>query len=222
MKSVSLFVALVTVGAAAASAQIHSTGTGGTAVDPFWSVTCVGIGSFTCPATTGNLSSDAFIPPTIPSPPWEQNAGAAGPNWDSFWASASASNGTGNNATNYDYIFTTTVGAAGAYTLALGWDNQLVSVKDNGTTFYGPQPLSGFCRDADGLLPASAYPNCLTQVTHTFGAGDILTIEIKGDGSTDGIYAASVTPEPATMSLMAMGLVGMAGAGIKRRRNKRS
>ena len=68
---------------------------------------------------------------------------------------------------------------------------------------------------------------------YTFGDdGDVtrnqefLYCELAGLGSVNSCYGSgttlSVTPEPATISLVAMGLVGMAGGAVRRRRQRKA
>lgn len=233
MKRIGLFAVLSIAAASTASAQVGNTGTGGGATDPFWSVSWTQLlGCGLC----GSGGGAAFIVPNanVPSPPWNPNNGTAtGPNWISAWTNASSAPlySTGNNAVNYQYDFSTSVGTSGSYTLGLGWDNQLIGVYQNNVLLYGPSAASGFCRDGDGIFPGSAYPICTTQVTLSLSSAYALVIKVTGDGTTDGLFVqggsasgggTAITPEPATMTLVATGLVGMLGAGMKRRRNTKA
>ena len=55
---------------------------------------------------------------------------------------------------------------------------------------------------------------------------EFLYCELAGLGSVNSCYGSgttlSVTPEPATISLVAMGLVGMAGGAVRRRRQRKA
>ncbi len=223
MKRLILVLAASTLATTAAMGQVATTGTGGGATDPNWTVTWTELlgGS-----ATG--SSAAFIPTSIPSAPWQPNTGSIfGPNWIAAWASASAPGyRTGNNAANYEYSFATSVASSGSYNLNLGWDNQLVGIYQNNVLLFGPESNSSFCRDGDGLFPSSQFPNCLDSITLNLSGANPLIIKLLGDGTTDGLFLDAekvgrpedVTPEPATMTLIATGLVGIMGAGMKKRR----
>jgi hypothetical protein len=229
MRALALATAGLTLAVAAASAQIANTGvgtpnSGGSPLDQSWNFSCSVqvLGMAAC-----NTSGKAFIPLDIPSPPWQPDNGSVGPNWISAWTDASSTSGTGNNAKNYDYTFSTSVGSAGLYSLTLGWDNQLVGVFQDGNLLYGPSQASAFCRDGDGVFPTSDYPACVVHTTLNLASANDLTIEVTGDGTTDGIYVgfdnagnptAGVTPEPGTMGLLATGLVGLMGASRRRRK----
>lgn len=224
MRVLSVSAVLLTLGASILSAQIANTGTGGGASDPNWTASWTELlgGS-----SNGSLPN-AYIPTSIPSAPWQPNTGLiGGPNWISAWSNASATGyRTGDNASNYEYTFTTDVAASGLYSLSLGWDNKLVGIFQNNVLLFGPSNLSSFCRDGDGLFPSSAFPNCTDTIQLNLSAGNPLVFKLLGDGTTDGLFVGfdsvdlpkDVTPEPGTMTLLATGLVGLVGAGVRKRR----
>jgi hypothetical protein len=165
----------------------------------------------------------------------------------SAWSNFSASNGLGdynhlNDVNNrYHYLFRYDFGAAlgaGAMKFSAGWDNILksfqfsnssplapVSTYQVGSTTNSVNNFFGFCRTGDAIWN-SLNAVCTADFSVPVAAGATwMQFEIWGDGQTDGMWLAwdktstpnDVVPEPATMTLLATGLIGMAAA---RRRRK--
>ncbi|HEX3926784.1 MAG TPA: PEP-CTERM sorting domain-containing protein [Gemmatimonadales bacterium] len=235
-------VGLITI-ALPAAATAQFVGTGSTAIgtqDPNWTV------SWTSgPYGPGGSSTgfyDAWVVPDV-SGVWQPDG--SGTDWISAWQTASAPGGGGdyNETTGADeeyiYTFTYTFNSlsSGSLLFDAGWDNIFQSFTINGTS-YAPSALLtsttdadvdnhfGFCRDGDGMLNSNSYPNC----TATFSApgmvagSNTIQVVLLGDGTTDGLWLnaaqlpPAVGPEPSTMTLTALGLVAMLGAGARRRR----
>jgi hypothetical protein len=227
--------ALLIATAPAAGAQWANTGALAGATDAVWSVRWRGINGAT---VTPGFAANAAILSTIPSV-WNPNLS------DTRWIGAAASGNlavTGGSSTaKVEYLFQTTftpttdmVGGK------LAWDNLFLGAFIGGTidasgalvggtrvldafTAQPGQGLFGFCRDGDGFLPGSSYPNCTMPFIIsglTRGQSTTITFVLNGDGGTDGLFltgATALVPEPATGLLLATGLAGLFVLVRKRR-----
>jgi hypothetical protein len=218
---------------------IPNTGAAGGTTDPAWSLLWHQISG----GTSSGAEAEASLVTSIPSPPWEPNV--SGNNWLGVNATATIPGATpGNGIHSYEYAFTTqvTLAAPQLVTGAIGYDNIFVGgfidgtfdttngIYTPGTQFLdatsllgpGNENKAGFCRDGDGFLPSSSFPNCTVNFAFNLPAGTFkITFVTQGDGTTDGFIlnqqgVSLNVPEPTSLALL--GIVGVAGFALSRRK----
>jgi hypothetical protein len=184
---------------------------GSTGVDPTWLVSWTGI--------SGNSSGGFITAAVVASPPgpWEPNTVFY--QWIGANSSATLSPAGGNGAPNYTYtfrnVFDLAVADVPGFFLAFrcARDNSLISYSLNGAPM-GTDCGENFRFGGNQLLVTGFVPGSNT-----------LDFTVTGDGTTDGLLVdmqrvgdITVTPEPASAGLLAIGLVGIAGI-VRRRRS---
>src|SRR3954471_9053468 len=230
---------------AGAAPILPNTGTGGGSTDPNWSILWRGVGAG---GTSFGSLANAPLVTAIPSPPWQPNQLVSpGNNWIGVDSDATIDRASGDGSHRYEYAFTTRVSllADTFVTGAIGYDNFFIGgyvdgTFNTGTGTYTPgsqfltptgllgpgnEDKAGFCRNSDGFLPSSAYPTCTVNFGFLLPSGDhAITFVVQGDGATDAFFlnqqgiTLNAVPEPATLSLLGLGIAGVAA----RRRAKKA
>jgi hypothetical protein len=235
VRRIALLVALLALPTIPLAAQLNNTGGSG------WSVNV-----FTVSSGTWSGFYGAYVPVGGHPGEWEDNT--ASTQWISAWDDFSTTPGAGDyvhttdaNA-RYHYLFRYDFGGiagGGSMNFTAGWDNILKGFQFSNGGFLSPpssyalgstdRPLDnhfGFCRNGDAMNNTGDAV-CTSQFSVPVAAGATwMQFSVWGDGQTDGFWMewdqagvpTETVPEPATMTLLATGLAGIAGKSLRRRK----
>ena len=230
--------ALIALPFAAASAQVNNTGGSG------WTVNV-----FTVSSGTWSGFYNAFVPASGHPGEWEDNTAATQwiSAWGNFSTTPGAGDYVHTTDANarYHYLFRYTFSdplGAGSVNMTAGWDNILKGFQfSNGGFLSSPSSYQvgaatdrslnnhfGFCRDGDAMQNSSDAVCTADFSLPTAGGANWLELSVWGDGQTDGMWLewdqagipTETVPEPATMTLLATGLAGIASSSLRKRRKR--
>ncbi len=236
MRRIALVSSLVALAATPVAAQVNNTGGSG------WTVSV-----FTVLSGTSTPYYNAFVPAGGHPGEWEDNTASTQwiSAWDDFTTSPGAGDYVHTTDANaryhylFRYTFTEPLGG-GSLRFTTGWDNILKGFQFSNSGFLaGPSNYQvgaatdrsvdshfGFCRNGDAMNN-SGEGVCTADFQVPVSAGaNWFELSLWGDGQTDGLWLqwdqtsipTETVPEPATMTLLATGLVGIAAKSLRRRR----